>query len=159
MLTIVSMPQNPYIGRNNAKIDKGGRVYIPSLFRKAMEGVTHFVARIDPEDKYLMVFTETGWNSMMADILSHANPLDPDDADLIMQINDEALFLDIDEQGRFQIPKKLAEHLEFKGEVTFVSIEDHFGIWGKERYDNRRASRASLMDSVAAFNKKHNINQ
>ena len=153
------MALNTYIGRNDAKIDKRRRIYVPSLFRKAMEGVTHFVARIDPSDSFLMVYTEESWNSMMSDIVSHANPLDPSDTDLIMQINDEALFLDIDEQGRFQIPKKLAEHLDFKGEVTFVSIQSRFGIWGKERYENRRAKRDSLMDSVAAFNKKHNINQ
>lgn len=153
------MAFDSYIGRSDAKIDKGCRIYIPSSFRKVMGEETTFVARLDMTERYLVVYTRAAWDKLVDSLKSRASEWDVDDQEVILQINDEAIHLQIDDQGRFQIPKKIAEFLEFKGDVTFAGMTDRFAIWGKERYDAFRATRPSLKEAMEAFNKRHNPNQ
>jgi len=152
------MAFDSYIGRSDAKIDKGCRIYIPSPFRKVMGEETTFVARIDMDERYLVVYSQRAWDKMVADLMARANDWDTEDQKLILQVNDEAIYLQIDDQGRFKLPKQLADYLEFNSDVTFAGMIDRFAIWGKERYDEHRASRPSLKDAMEAFNKRHNPN-
>lgn len=143
-----------YIGRSDAKIDKGSRVYIPSQFRKVMGEETCFVARVDLTDRYLVVYPESAWEEKVSALQSRLDEWDADDEALFMQFNGEATPLQMDEQGRFQIPKKLAERLGFKSEVSFVGMANRFAIWGKEQFDACRSERPALKDAMNLSLKK-----
>lgn len=149
------MALNMYIGRSDAKIDKGSRVYIPSQFRKVMGQETSFVARVDMTERYLMVYPESAWEEKVNALMARLDEWNAEDEATFMQLNGEATPIQIDEQGRFQIPKKLAERLCFKSEVSFVGMANRFAIWGKELYDDARAKRPKLDEALnASLNKK-----
>lgn len=144
------MALNMYIGRSDAKIDKGSRVYIPAQFRKVMGAETSFVARVDMTDRYLMVFPESAWEEKINALMTRLDEWNAEDEETFMQLNGEATPIQMDEQGRFQIPKKLAERLGFKNEVSFVGMANRFAIWGKEQYDAVRANRPKLDEALKA---------
>ena len=142
------MALNLYKGRIDAKIDKGSRVYIPAQFRKVMGEETSFVARVDMTERYLVVYTEDAWEQKVMALKARLNEWDEQDEELFMQFNEEATSLQIDEQGRFQIPKRLADRLGFKGEVSFVGLADRFAIWSTERYEEMKAQRPKLSEGL-----------
>jgi len=148
------MALNMYIGRCDAKIDKGSRVYIPAQFRKVMGEETSFVARVDMTERYLMVYPESAWEEKVNALMERLDEWNAEDEATFMQLNGEATPIQIDDQGRFQIPKKLAERLGFKSEVSFVGMANRFAIWGKEQYDDARANRPKLDEALnASLNK------
>jgi len=155
LLQTHSMALKMYIGRSDAKIDKGSRIYIPSQFRKVMGDETSFVARVDLTDRYLVVYPESAWEQKVLALQQRLDEWDDKDEALFMQFNGEATPIQMDEQGRFQIPKKLAERLGFKNEVSFVGMADRFAIWGREQFDASRSERPALKDAMhASLNKQ-----
>jgi MraZ protein len=44
------------------------------------------------------------------------------------------VYLEIDEQGRFVLPRSLLEYAGLDGKVVIVGVGDHFEIWSPERW-------------------------
>ena len=64
-----------YIGTIESKVDGKGRVFLPSVFRKAMQssGVERLVLRKDVFQPCLVLYTEDVWESQVAALRSRLN--------------------------------------------------------------------------------------
>ena len=64
-----------YIGTIESKVDSKGRVFLPSVFRKAMQssGVERLVLRKDVFQPCLVLYTEDVWESQVAALRSRLN--------------------------------------------------------------------------------------
>ena len=111
------------------KIDKKGRVSLPSMFRSAL-----------PKDhkneiilsKSLRNKTIDGLSVLrVKEIASRINNLDffsEEHEDFTTSIFSEMLLTNLDKEGRFLLPEKLKDYANIKEEVTFIGQGYYFQI-------------------------------
>ena len=111
------------------KIDKKGRVSLPSMYRSALP----------KEHKNEIILSKSLRNKAIEglsilrvkEIASRINNLDffsDEHEDFTTSIFSEMLLTNIDKEGRFLIPDKLKEFANIKNEVTFVGQGYYFQI-------------------------------
>jgi len=128
------------------KIDKKGRVSLPSIYRSAL-----------PKDhKNEIMLSKSLRNKAIEglsvlrvkEIASRINNLDffsDEHEDFTTSIFSEMLLTNIDKEGRFLIPDKLKEFANIKNEVTFVGQGYYFQIVNpKLAIDLQNKSRTRL---------------
>ena len=111
------------------KIDKKGRVSLPSIFRGALpKNHRNEIILL----KSLRKKTIEGLSVLRVnEIASRINNLDffsDEHEDFTTSIFSEMLLTNIDKEGRFLIPDKLKEFANIKNEVTFVGQGYYFQI-------------------------------
>jgi MraZ protein len=47
-----------------------------------------------------------------------------------------AVYIELDEQGRFVLPKNLIDYLEITEKVIFVGVGDHFELWKQSVWES-----------------------
>ena len=127
-----------FIGKQEAKADIKGRIFIPSTYRKLLpEGEKErVVMRRDPENDYLVLYPVTVWNNMVQDLKSNLDEWNPDDQLLLMQFVSDAEWLDIDSQGRILLSKRHLQSIAVDGnDMLFVGLLDRIAVWSKARYE------------------------
>ncbi len=143
-----------FIGKQEAKADIKGRIFIPSTYRKLLpEGEKErVVMRRDPENDYLVLYPVTVWNNMVQNLKSNLDEWNPDDQLLLMQFVSDAEWLDIDSQGRILLSKRHLQSIAVDGnDMLFVGLLDRIAVWSKARYE---ASMAAKTDFSARLKSK-----
>ena len=128
------------------KIDKKGRVSLPSMYRTALpkEHKNEIILSKSLRNKAI-----EGLSILRAkEIASRINNLDffsDEHEDFTTSIFSEMLLTNIDKEGRFLIPDKLKEFANIKNEVTFVGQGYYFQIVNpKFAIDLQNKSRTRL---------------
>ena len=130
------------------KIDKKGRVTLPSLFRNAL-----------PKNykNEIILFKSLKFNSIegcsaerikkIAKRIEELDIFSDDQDDFTTSIFSEIVPTKIDKEGRFLIPENLKKYSNIKDEVTFIGQGLYFQIWEPEAAIERQAkSRKRLVD-------------
>ena len=60
--------------------------------------------------------------------------LQPTDMENRRSIFSSLVYLEIDEQGRFVVPKNLLEYGQFKETVIIIGVGDHFEVWDVQKW-------------------------
>jgi MraZ protein len=143
-----------FIGKQEAKADVKGRVFIPSAYRKLLpEGEKErVVMRRDPENDYLVLYPIPVWNEMVQELKSNLDEWNPEDQLLLMQFVSDAEWLDIDSQGRILLSKRHLQSIAVEGnDMLFVGLLDRIAVWSKSRYE---ASMQAKTDFSARLKSK-----
>lgn len=126
-----------FIGKQEAKADVKGRVFVPSTYRKLLPEADkeRVVMRKDPENDFLVLYPVEVWNAMVQALKSNLDEWNPEDQMLLMQFVSDAEWLDIDSQGRILISKRHLQAISVENnEILFVGMLDRIAVWSKTRY-------------------------
>lgn len=127
-----------FIGKQEAKADVKGRVFIPSTYRKLLPEADRerVVMRKDPENDFLVLYPVEVWNAMVQELKSNLDEWNPEDQLLLMQFVSDAEWLDIDSQGRILLSKRHLQAIAVESnEMLFVGMLDRIAVWSKARYE------------------------
>ena len=114
-----------------------GRLVLPKKIRELLKGDSFILTK--GFDFCLAGFDRDDWESRAKDLLN-VSLLTQDNLDKRRKLFSSVVYLQIDDQGRFVIPKNLLVYAQLKKEVVIVGVGDHFEIWDKEKWVNYASS-------------------
>ncbi len=138
-----------FYGEFEHKLDKKGRIIIPSAFREASKEnyvEKFFVTR--GLDKCLFMFSEEEWKQQEAKFknlsftkrearqfnrlfFSGAQPMVPD------------------KQGRILVPPYLKEYADIKKEIMLIGVSSRIEIWSKDNWSGFYAETKEAFEDIA----------
>ena len=132
-----------FIGTYECKMDDKGRIKLPSLLVKQMEGFggDSFVVKRSVFQYCLEVYPMNGWEKLMEKI-NKLNRFQKKNADFIRQFTAGLKTVEPDNAGRLQISKDLTLFANLKKDIVITSAGELFEIWDKEDYEKTIATSA-----------------
>lgn len=126
-----------FLGNSEAKLDTKGRVFLPSSFRKQLQGFAEdsLVLRKDIFQDCLVIYPETVWNEQLQDLRSRLNRWNARHQMIFRQFVSDVEIITLDSNGRLLIPKRYLKLANIAQEVRFIGMDDTIEIWSKEVAD------------------------
>jgi len=120
-----------FFGEYQASLSGAGRFLLPKKIRELLKGNVFILTK--GVDSCLAGYDKEDWEKRASDLLS-PSLLQPTDLKERREIFSSLSYLEIDEQGRFVIPKSLLTYAELTKEVVIIGVGDHFEIWSPNRW-------------------------
>lgn len=120
-----------FFGEYQINFSGSGRLLLPKKVRELLKGNTFILTK--GFGVCLAGYDKDDWEKRATDLL---NPslLQPTDMENRRSIFSSLVYLEIDEQGRFVIPKNLLEYGQLKEKPVIIGVGDHFEIWNQESW-------------------------
>ena len=138
---------NLFLSQYVNKVDKKGRVSLPSSFRNILPKENKNQIILFKSFKFPSI--EGCSSERINKIASHIDQLDifsDDQDDFATSIFSEIVPTNLDNEGRFLIPEKLKEYSNINNEVTFIGQGYYFQLWEpKAAVDRQKKSRERLI--------------
>ena len=134
-----------FLGNYEARCDAKGRVFLPAVFRKVLQGSGEekLVLRRDVFQSCLVLYPESVWNEQMDSLRARLNRWDCQQQQVYRQFVSEAEMVQLDGNGRFLISRRCMKAVEMEADVRFVGMGDTIEIWSVKKADE------ALMDEKA----------
>ena len=133
------------------KIDKKGRVFIPSAFREEL-GESFIICRYVFANKHcLCVYSKEQW----AEFVKKIGTLPSTKSSAVKRfLYDGAFNVEFDSQGRILVPPTLREYAKFGSEVHIVGMDTNLEIWDSELWKEENENNtleyiSSVMEDLA----------
>lgn len=120
-----------FFGEYQVSFSAPGRLVLPKRLRQLLKGDTFILTK--GFDFCLAGFDRDDWESRAKDLLQ-VSLLGQENLEKRRLIISSVVYLDIDDQGRFVIPKNLLSYAGLKKEVVIIGVGDHFEIWDADRW-------------------------
>ena len=114
-------------------VDNKGRVFIPAKLRYSL-GERIWLAK--GVDGGLTVFTQEGWYDYTGKYVANRDLKDENARKLQRFIFGGSHELEIDKQGRINLPQDLMGYARIEKDVTFVGCGDLVELWNTEAYES-----------------------
>lgn len=141
-----------FIGKQEAKVDVKGRVFVPAGYRKLLSADERerIVVRKDVDNDCIIFYPERVWNRKLEELRGNLDEWSAEDQLLLLAFTEDAEWLDFDSQGRVLLSKKHQQALSLDGsnEVLFIGMVDRFAVWGKTRYEQVKLSSKDLAERL-----------
>ena len=120
-----------FFGEYQINFSGSGRLLLPKKVRELLKGNTFILTK--GFGVCLAGYDKDDWEKRAVELL---NPslLQPTDMENRRSIFSSLVYLEIDEQGRFVIPKNLLEYSQLKEKSVIIGVGDHFEIWNQESW-------------------------
>ncbi len=120
-----------FFGEYQVSVSGTGRFLLPKRIRELLKGNVFILTK--GFDNTLAGYDREDWEKRASDLL---NPplLQPVDLRQRREIFSSLSYLEIDDQGRFVIPKNLLSYADLKDQAVIIGVGDHFEIWNPERW-------------------------
>ena len=152
-----------FVGRHINRIDKKGRVSIPSPFRSALQAVGSQILYLYPLFKVTAVEAcDEAFMQRMSESLDELDMFSDEQDDLAAIILENSHSLSFDKEGRVHLPAEIIEHAGISGEVVFVGRGARFQIWSPNIYELNRAQafeRAKARGATLKIRPKSNFGE
>ena len=131
-----------FLGNFEARCDAKGRVFLPAVFRKVLQGSgdERLVLRRDVFQPCLVLYPERVWNEQMDSLRAKLNRWNNQQQQVYRQFVSEAEMVQLDGNGRFLVSRRCMKAVEIDSDVRFVGMGDTIEIWAVKKADE------SLMD-------------
>lgn len=130
-----------FLGTFEATLIGRNRLVMPAKLKREI-GSQRVVLTIGFE-KCIFGFRENDWARAVAPELSRPFFSDESGRNLRRKIGANALVVDLDSQGRFVMPERMALFAGIaSGGVTLIGAGDHFEIWNAEEWEKCRQQLA-----------------
>ncbi|MEK7633364.1 MAG: division/cell wall cluster transcriptional repressor MraZ [Patescibacteria group bacterium] len=115
-----------FFGEYQINFSGSGRLLLPKKVRELLKGNTFILTK--GFGICLAGYDKDDWEKRAVELL---NPslLQPTDMENRRSIFSSLVYLEIDEQGRFVIPKSLLDYCQLKEKTVVIGVGDHFEIW------------------------------
>lgn len=119
------------MGEYRHTIDKKGRIIIPAKFRDTL-GNNFYITR--GLEGCLYVYSTSSWDIMME---QYKQIPDTKEKRYFMRLFlSGAVDLEIDSQGRINVPTPLVEYAKLEKDCLIIGVDDHLEIWSKQEWEN-----------------------
>lgn len=124
------------IGTYECKVEAKGRLVLPTALKKQLIKVLDggFILKKGVFDKCLEFYPRAEWDKE-AEKVAKLNPFVKKNKVFIRKFMDGVRELDLDANGRMQIPIDLFKYAELKKEVVLTSGMNVIEIWDKDKYN------------------------
>jgi len=131
------------------KIDKKGRVFIPSAFREEL-GESFIICRGIYGKRCLCVYSKEQWSSLVEKIGTLPSSKS---SNVKRFLYDGAFNVEFDTQGRILVPPVLREYANFDTEVHIICMDTNLeiwnaDIWNEENNNNTLVSISAVMEEL-----------
>jgi MraZ protein len=120
-----------FFGEYEINFSGSGRLLLPKKVRELLKGNTFILTK--GFGICLAGYDKDDWEKRAADLL---NPslLQPTDMENRRSIFSSLVYLEIDDQGRFVVPKSLLGYSQLKEKTVIIGVGDHFEIWDVQKW-------------------------
>ena len=138
------------IGTFECRVDSKGRIMMPISIKKQMANFISdfFVLKRSVFNPCLELYPMKEWKKLMEKI-DKLNRFNKKNNDFIRRFNAGVKTLEMDNSGRFLIPKDLVKHAQIEEEIVISSAINILEIWDKKQYE-KVINEATLDFSVLA---------
>ncbi len=137
-------------GGYDHKIDKKGRVFIPSAFREEL-GDSFIICRGIYGKRCLCVYSKDEWKNLVEKI----GTLPGTKSSTVKRfLYDGAFNVEFDTQGRILVPPALREYAQFDTEVHIIGMDTNLEIWdsGNWNEENENITLESISSVMEELN-------
>ncbi len=121
-----------FFGEYQVSFTAPGRIVLPKKLRELLKGNTLVITK--GFDNCIAGYDTEDWEGRSKALLS-VSLLEKELLDKRRFIFSSAVYLEIDEQGRFVIPRSLLQYGELSEKAIIVGVGDHFEIWNTEKWE------------------------
>lgn len=132
------------------KIDKKGRVFIPSTFREEL-GESFIICKGIYGKKCLCVYSSEQWASLVEKIGTLPSTKS---SNVKRFLYDGSFNVEFDTQGRILVPPTLREYAGFDSEVHIIGMDTNLEIWDSElwKVENENITLESISAVMEELN-------
>ena len=134
-----------FFGQFNHTIDEKNRLMIPRRMREEA-GVKVFILK--GFDGCISIYKANTFESIVEKISTLSYNL-KDSRDYIRNQLASAFEIDVDKQGRIQIPTQIMNKYGLSKEVTVIGVGDHFEVWNADKYAEYEKSVDENFENIA----------
>ena len=126
-----------FLGNIEAKADAKGRIFVPAVFRKRLQGADEefLVLRKDIFQDCLVLYPGTVWENEIETLRSRLNKWNKEQQQVFRQFVLDAERIEMDASGRILIPKRYMVLVGIESEVRFLGVDNTIEIWAKEKLE------------------------
>ncbi len=129
-----------FFGEYQVSFSAPGRVVLPKKLRELLKGNIFVLAK--GFDSCLAGYDKDDWEARAKELLN-VSLLERVNLDKKRFLFSSAVYLEIDEQGRFVVPKNLLQYGKLSQKVTIVGVGDHFEIWEIAKWEKYQLESVS----------------
>ena len=124
-----------FLGNIEARIDAKGRVFLPAVFRKALQqqGEERLVLRKDIFQSCLVLYPYSVWSAQIDTLRARLNRWNAQHQQLFRQFVSDAEEITLDGSGRFLIPRRYLTLAGISQAIKFIGVDDTIELWCAER--------------------------
>ena len=127
----------PFVGRYDRTLDAKGRVILPARLRAFFESSGYLAPH---EDGCIALWTEGEFRTE-ADRQHEHEGEGREARQEVREWFSHVSRVELDGQGRMEIPVDLRHHAELDADVLFVGVHDRVELWSRRRWESRGDSR------------------
>lgn len=122
-----------FFGEYQVTFSAPGRLVLPKKLRETMKGNTFVLTR--GFDSCLAGYDREDWESRAKELLS-VSLLERENLEKRRFLFSSTVYLEIDDQGRFVIPKNLLQYAGLSEKVVIAGVGDHFELWNGDKWND-----------------------
>ena len=108
-----------------------GRVVLPKKLRELLKGNVFILAK--GFNFCLAGFDKDVWEEKAKELVN-VSLLENENLEKRRFLFSSTVYLEIDDQGRFVIPKNMLDFSSLRNKVQIIGVGDHFEIWSPENW-------------------------
>ncbi len=120
-----------FFGEYEVSFSAPGRIVLPKKVRELLKGNIFILTK--GFDYCLSGFDKSEWEDKAKDLLQ-VSLLEAEDIQKRRMLFSSTVHVEIDDQGRFVIPKSLLEFGGLEKKALIIGVGDHFEIWEPEAW-------------------------
>ncbi|GIW64831.1 MAG: transcriptional regulator MraZ [Patescibacteria group bacterium] len=130
-----------FFGEYQLSFTSPGRLVLPKRIRELLKGNTFILTK--GFDLCLAGYDKEDWENRAKELFK-SSLLSKENLDKQRLLFSSIVYLEIDDQGRFVIPKNLLTYAGLKKDVVILGVGDHFEIWDQESWKKYSKDKMNL---------------
>src|SRR3990172_4644473 len=123
-----------FVGEYRVTFSGQGRIIIPKKIREALgNGRTFTLTK--GFDNCLSGYRNKDWEKAAQELISQSS-LEVQKSETKRHLFSSAAIVEIDNQGRFVIPKNLLDYAGLNNKAAIIGVGDHFEVWEPKKWDD-----------------------
>lgn len=121
-----------FFGEYQVSFSAPGRLVLPKKLRELLKGNTLILTK--GFDFCLAGYDKEDWETKAKELMG-VSLLEKENLEKRRFVFSSTVYLDIDEQGRFIIPRSMLSYADLKEKAYIVGAGDHFEIWELSKWE------------------------
>lgn len=120
-----------FFGEYQVSFSAPGRIVLPKRLRDLLKGNVFVLTK--GFDSCLAGYDKEDWEKRAQSLLE-VSLLEKENLEKRRFLFASTVYLEIDDQGRFVVPKHLLQHVGLSDKMVIVGVGDHFEIWTQSNW-------------------------
>ena len=120
-----------FFGEYEVSFTGTGRIVLPKTIRELLKGNVFVLSK--GFDECLVGYDRDDWEQRAQDLMT-TSLLEKENMDRKRFLFASTIYAEVDDQGRFVIPKNLLQFADLSGIVVIIGVGDHFEIWNRGKW-------------------------